>query len=228
MCLSRPLTRFIARIGVGVGERGEERANWQGARVGGGCPAQARCTAETIGRRSAPVISGARNRSSAGDKKPAENEIRITVVGPGPDNGRIMMTPAPIALRYHRPPRPADHIFPAFFPVSLPPPARRLPQSCFFIEISIQSCADRRSCNSLRFSRAYARECIGLVGRLKEKEGRNRRISAEIVSRLSISTAESLDYFLYIIYVTLYKSCPRRVRLFSASLLRAKGLQLRR
>lgn len=39
----------------------EVPANWQGL-AGGGCPAQARCRAETIGRRSgpraAPVISG--------------------------------------------------------------------------------------------------------------------------------------------------------------------------
>jgi len=141
VCLFAPLDPLYRR------DRGgrEGSANWRGL-AGVGTPSRrvaSRKLSVVVVGRAAPVISGACNRSSAGDKKPAENEIRITVVGPGPDNGRIMMTPAPIALRYHGPPRPADHIFPAFFLVSLPPPTTVSLRhaSLSRIEISIQSCA---------------------------------------------------------------------------------------
>lgn len=113
------------------------------------------------------------------------------MVGPGPDNGRIMMTPAPIALRYHRPPRPVDHIFPAFFPVSLP--HCRLPRhraSLSRIEISIQSCASTIAVALRRYIRgvqlaAFLTRIARICWRvhrprrwLKVKGGRNRRISA--------------------------------------------------
>lgn len=75
-----------------------------------------RCIAETIGPRSGPVISGARNRSSRpATKNQAENEIRITVVG----RDRIMADNDDLGrcLGYHPPVRPLDHIFsPFLFP----------------------------------------------------------------------------------------------------------------
>jgi hypothetical protein len=72
---------------------------------------------KTIGHRSGPRCAcnlGARNRFSAGDKKPAENEIRITVVG----RDRIMADNDELGGAFATTARPPGSHFPRLFPFS--------------------------------------------------------------------------------------------------------------
>lgn len=82
MCPLAPLDPLYHRDPETAGKEAQTGRGSQGVGTPPKRAAPRKLSVAVVGR-AAPVISEARNRSSAGDKKPAENEIRITVVGAG-------------------------------------------------------------------------------------------------------------------------------------------------